>query len=222
MRNLTKTSPSECRPIRVGAPGRQARAIEGAIRRLLAASGADLNDPNLAETPRRAAEAYAYELLCGYRTNISEVFKTFEEPSDEAVLVRQIPFYSLCAHHVLPFFGTASVVYKPSGKVVGLSKIGRLVDCYARRLQIQERLTRQVADAIQVHLGPSATIVVMRAEHMCMSMRGIKHSGSETVTCAVRGASQSAILECRRLMEMVLGESTGDEHGSAYVATNHA
>ena len=191
--------------------GRQHSAIEDAIRQLLAASGADLADPHLSETPRRTATAYADELLAGYRVNPLDILKTFEEGSKEPVLVRRIPFHSLCAHHILPFFGSASVVYKPNGKVLGLSKVGRLVDCFARRLQIQERLTREVADAIQTHLAPKATVVVMRAEHMCMSMRGIRHFGSETVTCAVRGESSVDIAECRSLMEMILGERTGHD-----------
>jgi len=182
----------------------RALAIEDAIKRLLAASGADLSDPHLVDTPKRAAEAYAHELLSGYRKNISDVFRTFAEPGEEIVVVRQIPFYSLCAHHILPFFGSATVVYKPDGRVLGLSKIGRLVDCYARRLQIQERLTRQVADAIQTYLAPKAVIVVMRAEHMCMTMRGVRHGGSETITSAVRGASQIDILECQRMMELAI------------------
>jgi GTP cyclohydrolase I len=185
----------------------QALAIEDAIQRLLAASGADLADPHLRDTPRRVAEAYTFELLSGYGRKISDVFKTFDEASDELVLVREIPFYSLCAHHILPFYGTASVVYKPNGKVLGLSKIGRLVDCYARRLQIQERLTRQVVDALQLYLAPKAAVVVMRAEHMCMSMRGVRHVGSETVTHAVRGDSQRDILECQHMMDMILAKS---------------
>jgi GTP cyclohydrolase I len=194
--------------LRLMRPPQSARtdAIEEAIKLLLEASGADLADPHLSETPRRAAEAYRHELLRGYGVNVPDLLKTFEESSDEPVLVRRIPFHSLCAHHILPFFGTASVVYKPNGKVLGLSKIGRLVDCYARRLQIQERLTRQVADDIDTYLAPKAIVVVIRAEHMCMSMRGIRHFGSETVTCAVRGASESDISECRSLMTMILNE----------------
>jgi len=221
MHNVTnlalKTLHPELRPIPTNAVrAGQADTIEQAIRLLLTASGADLNDPHLAETPRRAAEAYSGELLSGYRIDASDVLKTFEEPSDEPVLVRRIPFYSLCAHHVLPFFGTASVVYKPDGKVLGLSKIGRLIDCFARRLQVQERLTREIADALQGHLKPKATVVVMRAEHMCMSMRGIRHVGAETVTCAVRGTSEADIEECRNLMQMILGRPVGTAEGACH------
>jgi GTP cyclohydrolase IA len=195
------------RPVHASHPHRQQHcAIEDAIRQLLAASGADLEDPHLDGTPHRAATVYINELLNGYRLNPFDILKTFEEGSEEPVLVRRIPFHSLCAHHILPFFGHASVVYKPNGKVLGLSKIGRLVDCFARRLQIQERLTREIADALQTHLAPKASVVVMRAEHMCMSMRGIRHIGSETVTCAIRGESPADIAECRSLIEMVLGE----------------
>ena len=199
----------------------QASTIEGAIRLLLEASGADLEDPHLAETPRRAAEAYWSELLKGYRIDVSDVLKTFEEAGDEPVLIRRIPFHSLCAHHILPFFGSASVVYKPDGRVLGLSKIGRLLDCYARRLQVQERLTQQVADALQTYLAPKACVVVLRAEHMCMSMRGIRHFGSETVTCSVRGASQADVDECRSLMEMICGEQpeNGERRARAAAAT---
>jgi GTP cyclohydrolase I len=200
----------------------QAGAIEDAIRQLLRWSGADLNDPHLAETPQRAAHAYTNELLKGYRMNVQDILKTFDEASDEPVLVRRIPFHSLCAHHILPFFGTASVVYKPDRRVLGLSKIGRLVDCLARRLQIQERLTSQIADALHTHLAPKAAVVLVRAEHMCMSMRGIRHFGSETVTCAVRGNSETDITECRSLMEMICGEPVQSTEGMIYDAANRS
>lgn len=145
--------------------------------------------PGLLETPDRVAAAWK-EWTCGYAMDPAEVFKVFEdgaEGCDEMVVVHDIPVYSHCEHHLAAIFGTATVAYIPNGKIVGLSKLPRLVDIFARRLQVQERLTNQVADAIITHLQPRGCGVVVKARHMCMESRGIKQPGSYTTTSALRG-----------------------------------
>lgn len=141
------------------------------------------------ETPMRVARAYYDELLSGYRLDPADLFKTFENDAEysEMVLVRDIPFYSLCEHHMLPFHGVAHVGYIPKTHVIGLSKIARLVQLFSRRLQVQERLTVQIADCIVEHLTPLGVMVVMEAEHLCINMRGIQKPGSTTTTSAIRG-----------------------------------
>jgi GTP cyclohydrolase I len=158
---------------------------ERAARGLLVALGADLESDHLRETPRRVAKAYA-ELLTPRPFNAT----TFpnDEGYDELVIVGEIPFQSLCAHHLLPFQGKAHVAYLPGERLVGLSKLARVVELYSRRLQLQERLTTQVADWLEEHLGPRGVGVVLEAEHLCMSLRGVQTSGSNTVTSALRGA----------------------------------
>jgi GTP cyclohydrolase I len=159
-------------------------AAEEAARDLLAALGADLSDDGLRDTPGRIARAYA-ELLTPIPFNAT----TFpNEGYDELVVVRDIPFQSLCMHHMLPFHGTAHVAYLPDERIVGLSKLGRVVDYFARDLQVQERLTTQVADWIDERLSPRGAGVIIEAEHLCMSMRGVQKPGSRTVTSAVRGS----------------------------------
>jgi GTP cyclohydrolase I len=139
------------------------------------------------DTPGRVARALI-EMTDGYRTPVADLFTTFEKDGyDEMIVVRDIPFVSLCEHHVLPFTGTAHVGYVPGDRIVGLSKIARLVHAYARRLQVQERLTVQVADALDTYLDPIGSIVVMEAEHSCMSCRGVRVSGTSAVTSTVRG-----------------------------------
>jgi len=161
--------------------------VEAAVRELLAAMGEDPGRSGLKETPRRVAEMYR-ELLAGAGRKPSEILKSLEgDKHDEMVLVRDIPLYSLCEHHLLPFVGKAHVAYVPKGKMVGLSKIARLVECYARRLQIQERLTTQIADALMKSLSPKGVFVVVEAEHLCMTMRGVKKPGAMTTTSVVRG-----------------------------------
>jgi len=173
-------------------PGRHAfdRArAEAAVRELLIAVGEDPTREGLAETPRRVAAAYE-EMFAGLYQDPDEVLaKTFAEDHEELVLVRDIPIYSMCEHHLTPFHGMAHIGYIPSvdGRVTGLSKIARLVDLYAKRPQVQERLTAQVADAMVRRLAPRGVIVVVEAEHLCMAMRGIRKPGSRTVTSAVRG-----------------------------------
>ena len=159
-------------------------AAERAARELLVALGADLNDPGLAETPRRVAAAFA-ELLTPEPFNLT----TFpnDEAYDELVLVRDIPFQSLCMHHLLPFHGVAHVAYLPAERIIGLSKLARVVEHYSRDLQVQERLTKQVAACIQEHLSPKGVGVVLEAEHMCMSLRGVQKPGTRTVTSALHG-----------------------------------
>lgn len=155
---------------------------------ILEAIGEDPQRPGLKDTPARVAQAYQ-ELLGGmHKDPADEIDIFFEVEHDEMVLVKDIPFYSLCEHHLLPFFGKAHVAYIPrDGRITGLSKLARVVDVVARRPQVQERLTSQVADAVSRRLEPRGVLVVMEAEHLCMTMRGIKKPGAITVTSAVRG-----------------------------------
>jgi len=157
---------------------------ERAAADLLTALGADLDSEHLRETPRRVAQAYA-ELLTPAPFNAT----TFpnDEGYDELVLVRDIPFQSLCAHHLLPFHGTAHVAYLPGERIIGLSKLGRVVDLFARDLQVQERLTTQVAEWLEELLAPRGVGVIVEAEHLCMSLRGVQKPGALTVTSALRG-----------------------------------
>ena len=145
----------------------------------------------LADTPDRMARFYL-EQLAGYRQSPTDILKTtFCEDGCETygglLIVRDIPFYSLCEHHMVPFFGKAHVGYVPNEKVVGLSKLARLVDCFAKRLQVQERMTDQIAEAVWSHLTPKGVMVVIEAEHLCMAMRGIKKPGAQTITSSIRG-----------------------------------
>jgi len=161
--------------------------VEAAVREMLAAMGEDPERPGLLETPRRVAKMYR-ELLAGMDTEPGEILKSLDgDEHDEMVLVRDIPLYSLCEHHMVPFIGKAHVAYVPNGKMVGLSKIARVVECYARRLQIQERLTTQIADALMDYLSPKGVLVVVEAEHLCITMRGVKKPGAMTTTSVVRG-----------------------------------
>jgi GTP cyclohydrolase I len=162
--------------------------IESAVYQLLMAIGEDPGREGLIETPARVAKAYD-KFFGGYVQDPKEILgMTFsDDPHKEIVIVRNIQFYSHCEHHMVPFFGKAHVAYIPDGKIVGISKLARLVECFARRLQVQERLTSQVADTIDEVLAPLGVMVVMEAEHMCMTSRGIEKSGTTTVTSAVRG-----------------------------------
>ena len=166
----------------------QARA-EAAVRELLIAIGEDPEREGLRETPARVARAYA-EVTSGLRLEPEDVLTTtFDLGHDEMVLVRDIELWSMCEHHLVPFTGVAHVGYIPAetGKITGLSKLARLVDVYAKRPQVQERLTSQVADALLRILEPRGVIVVIEAEHLCMTMRGVKKAGARTITSAVRG-----------------------------------
>lgn len=173
----------------VHAPEIDQERIAAAVREILFAIGEDPDRDGLLDTPNRVARMYA-EVCAGLHQEPSEHLATmFEADHDEMVMVRDIPMYSLCEHHLIPFIGKAHVAYIPnrSGNVIGLSKVARLVDGYAKRPQVQERLTRQVADALEEHLQPRGVLVVMEAEHLCMSMRGVRKAGSSTVTSSVTG-----------------------------------
>ncbi len=163
--------------------------LEAAVRDILASVGEDPDRDGLRDTPARVARSYS-ELLGGYAQNPADhLDKQFEVDHDEMVIVKDIPFSSMCEHHMLPFIGRAHVAYLPGpgGKVCGLSKLARVVDGFARRLQVQERLTGQVADVIVDRLKAAGVLVVIEAEHLCMSMRGVQKPGSSTTTSAVRG-----------------------------------
>lgn len=162
---------------------------EAAVRELLFAIGEDPDREGLRETPGRVARA-ARELYAGLNQDPADVLSTtFSIDHEELIIVRDIPMYSTCEHHLLPFHGVAHIGYIPAedGKVTGLSKLGRLVEVFARRPQVQEQITTQVADALVTHLGAQGVIVVIEAEHLCMSMRGVQKPGSRTITSAVRG-----------------------------------
>jgi len=167
---------------------------EAAVRELLAAMGEDVDREGLRDTPARVARAYA-ELTTGLRQRPEDVLTTtFDLGHDEMVLVRDIELWSMCEHHLVPFTGVAHVGYIPSenGKITGLSKMARLVDVYAKRPQVQERLTTQVADAMTDILDARGVIVVIEAEHLCMTMRGVRKAGARTITSAVRGQMRDA------------------------------
>ncbi|MBE9374144.1 GTP cyclohydrolase I FolE [Saccharopolyspora sp. HNM0983] len=181
---------------------------EAAIRELLLAAGEDPEREGLRETPARVARAYR-ELFAGLYTNPDDVLdRTFDEAHEELVLVRDIPVYSQCEHHLLPFHGYAHVGYIPNeqGRVTGLSKLARLVDLYGRRPQVQERLTSQVADALAQRLEPRGVIVVIEAEHLCMGMRGVRKAGATTTTSAVRGIFRSSASSRSEALSLIRGK----------------
>lgn len=164
--------------------------IRKAVRQIITAIGEDPQREGLLDTPRRVAEMYA-EVFSGLRQDPADVLRVgFEVGHQEMVLVKDIPFYSMCEHHFLPFHGVAHIGYIPNGRVVGLSKLARALEILARRPQLQERLTSQLADAIMSTLEPSGVAIVVKAEHLCMTMRGIRKPGSQTVTSAMRGVFQ--------------------------------
>ena len=164
--------------------------VEDAIITLLRYIGEDPGRDGLRDTPARVARAWR-EMTRGYDDDPAEILsRTFEESSDEMIVLRGISFYSTCEHHLLPFYGTATVGYLP-GKVVGISKLARLVECFARRLQIQERMTRQIAEAIETHLGARGVGVILRAHHLCMGCRGVRQEETEMVTSSMLGTLRS-------------------------------
>ncbi len=180
---------------------------EAAVRELLLAVGEDPDREGLRETPARVARAYR-EVFAGLHVDPSEVLeKTFDEGHQELVLVKDIPIYSTCEHHLVPFFGKAHIGYipGPEGRVTGLSKLARLVDLYAKRPQVQERLTGQVADALVEKLQPTSAIVVIECEHLCMAMRGIRKPGATTITSAVRGGFKSDARSRAEAMSLIRG-----------------
>jgi len=161
--------------------------LEKDVQRLMADLGIDLTQEGLQETPRRVAKMYQ-ELLEGYQHSAKDLFKVFNSDNyDGLIVVANIPFHSLCEHHLLPFYGQAHIGYVPGEKILGLSKFARLVELYARRLQVQERMTEQIACDVEKYLQPKGVIVSLEAEHMCMSMRGIKKPGSVTKTISTKG-----------------------------------
>ena len=161
--------------------------VEAAVRLLLEGIGEDIHREGLVETPARIARMYE-EIYGGMDEDAAvHLSKTFQVDSHEMVLEKEITFYSTCEHHLMPFYGKAHVAYIPDGRVLGLSKLARTVETFARRLQIQEQLTVQIADALMEHLAPKGVMVMIEAEHMCMTMRGIKKPGSRTVSIASRG-----------------------------------
>lgn len=166
--------------------------IENAVREILIAVGEDPNRAGLKETPRRVANMYE-EMFAGLSQDPKQHLKLFDEKSnDEMVIVRDIPFSSMCEHHLLPFVGKAHIAYIPSNnKIIGLSKLARIVDNFAKRPQVQERLTHDIADFLDESLSPKGVAVIIEAEHMCMSIRGAKASGSKTQTSALRGIIRS-------------------------------
>lgn len=177
------------------------------MRELLLACGEDPDRDGLKDTPARVARAY-HEMFAGLYNDPDAVLdKTFDESHEELVLVTDIPMYSTCEHHLVPFHGVAHVGYIPNnqGKVTGLSKLARLVDLYAKRPQVQERLTSQVADALQRRLKPRGVIVVVEAEHLCMSMRGVRKPGARTTTSAVRGLLQTSASSRAEALDLIMG-----------------
>lgn len=188
-------------------PGVDLARIEKAVREILVAIGEDPDRDGLVATPGRVARMYA-EICAGLHEDPDRhLTTTFEADHDEMIMVRDIPLHSLCEHHLAPFIGTAHVAYIPNddGRVIGLSKFARLIDGYAARPQVQERLTSQVADALDVCLDPKGVMVVVEAEHLCMSMRGVKKAGSTTVTSAVRGLFRTSVATRQEAMRFIQG-----------------
>ncbi len=180
--------------------------IERAVREILLAIGEDPDRDGLLQTPSRVAKSYT-EIFAGLHQNPSDLLATtFDLDHEEMVLVKDISFYSTCEHHLVPFHGTAHIGYIPSheGKVTGLSKLARLVEVYARRPQVQERLTTQIVDALMTNLQPRGAIVVIECEHLCMSMRGVRKPGAKTVTSAVRGQLRETATRAEA-MSLILG-----------------
>jgi len=182
-------------------------SIRTSVRTILASIGEDPDREGLEGTPNRVAEMYT-ELFAGLAKDPAEELSvSFDEGHQEMVIVRDIPFYSMCEHHLLPFFGIAHVGYIPSshGKVVGISKLARVVDIVARRPQLQERMTCQIADAIFAALEPDGVAVVIEAEHLCMMMRGVKKPGTKVVTSAVRGTFRSRTVTRSEFLSLIAG-----------------
>lgn len=180
--------------------------IEKAVLEIIEALGENSDREGLRETPQRVARFYS-EVFSGIHAEPGDVVDAFfgDEHYQEIVMVKDIPFYSMCEHHFVPFHGKAHVAYMPNGSVTGLSKLARLVEAYAKRPQMQERLTAQVADALDDRLQPLGVLVVVEAEHLCMSMRGVKKAGAQTVTSAVRGIMQSNSATRAEAMSLLFG-----------------
>jgi GTP cyclohydrolase I len=181
--------------------------VEAAVRELLDAIGEDVDREGLRETPARVARMYA-EVFAGLHADPAELaVPIFDEHHDELIIVKDIPLSSFCEHHLVPWTGNAAVGYLPGkdGRITGLSKLARLVDLYAKRPSVQERLTTQVADALVERLAPRGVIVVVEAEHMCMTVRGVQKPGTRTVTSAVRGVLKTSAVTRSEAMSLILG-----------------
>lgn len=177
--------------------------IEKGVTLILEGIGEDISRPGLKDTPGRVARMYM-EIFSGLKTPDEDLLKPIEgETHDEMVLLKDIPFYSVCEHHLLPFFGKAHIAYIPSGKIVGISELVKALELLAKRPQVQERLTSQLADIILQRLKPKGCMVIIDAEHLCMSMRGIKKPGSKTVTSAVRGIFRSKQSTRDEMLELI-------------------
>ena len=177
--------------------------VREAVKMLLEGIGEDVNREGLQETPERIARMYD-EILSGMDENAgTHLTKVFTVNHNEMVLEKDIVFYSTCEHHLMPFYGKAHVAYIPNGKVAGLSKLARTVEVYARRLQIQEQMTGQIADAVMKYLQPQGAMVMLEAEHMCMTMRGVKKPGSKTVTIATRGVFEKDLTLQNQFFKML-------------------
>lgn len=184
--------------------------IENAVRDILEAIGEDPNREGLLETPQRVARMYA-EVFSGLHHDVSKDIKVFhEEGNDEMILIGDIPFYSMCEHHLLPFHGKAHVVYIPrDGKILGLSKVARIVDTMSRKPQLQERLTSEIADRIIEAIDAKSVCVIIEAEHLCMTMRGIRKPGSKTVTSAMRGGCRTDARTRNEALALINRQRTG-------------
>jgi GTP cyclohydrolase I len=180
------------------------KKIEKGVRLILEGIGEDTDRPGIKETPRRIAKLYE-EIFLGLHTPTDEILTPIEgESHDEMVLLKDIPFYSICEHHLLPFIGKAHVAYIPSkGKIVGLSSLANAVEIFAKRPQVQERLTTQLADLIMKKLKPRGAMVIIDAEHLCLSMRGIKKPGARTITSAVRGIFRTKTSTRSELLDLI-------------------
>jgi GTP cyclohydrolase I len=192
--------------------GHKAATLEGAsvqeiYAELLKRIGEDPTRDGLLNTPRRMEKSMAF-LTQGYKETVGQVLHgaLFEVDYDEMVMVKDIEFYSMCEHHLLPFFGRAHIAYVPNGKVVGLSKIPRIVDVFARRLQVQERLTQEIAEAIEEAIAPQGVGVVMEAQHLCMMMRGVEKQSSVTVTSSLRGVFKTQLQTRNEFLSLVRAE----------------
>ncbi len=184
-------------------------STENLYRELLSRIGEDPTRDGLLDTPKRMAKSMAF-LTRGYTMDANEVLHNalFDVEYDEMVIVKDIEFYSMCEHHLLPFFGRAHVAYVPNGKVIGLSKIPRLVDMFARRLQVQERLTRQISDAIEEAIAPQGVGVILEAQHLCMMMRGVEKQHSHTVTSAMLGVFKTQLQTRNEFLSLVRRSGT--------------
>jgi len=186
------------------------KKIERGVKLILEGVGEDPKRPGIKETPQRVARMFS-EILGGLKENPAGQLKAIQsEKHDEMVLIKNIPLYSMCEHHLLPFAGVAHIAYIPKGgRIIGLSKIARVVDILSRRLQVQERLTKQIADLIMEHLKPLGVMVVIEAEHMCMSMRGVKKPKSLTITSALRGSFRTKSATRSEAMTFIRGGMFG-------------